>query len=83
MKKDIKNKRKKIIYRCSYSGTKDTDLLYKKFFLEKLDNFTYSDLNQILDLFQNLSDPEIFNILIIKIKPPKKFRKIFNKLINV
>ena len=64
MKKDIKNIRKKIIYRCSYSGTKDTDLLYKKIFLEKLDNFTYSDLNQILDMFQNLSDPEIFTILI-------------------
>ena len=83
MKKDIKNIRKKIIYRCSYSGTKDTDLLYKKIFLEKLDNFTYSDLNQILDMFQNLSDPEIFTILINKKKPPTKFRKIFNKLINV
>ena len=67
MKKDIKNIRKKIIYRCSYSGTKDTDLLYKKIFLEKLDNFTYSDLNQILDMFQNLSDPEIFTILINKL----------------
>ena len=43
MKKDIKNNRKKIIYRCSYTGTKETDLLYKKFFLERLDNFNYSD----------------------------------------
>jgi len=82
MKKDIKNNRKKIIYRCSYTGTKETDLLYKKFFLERLDNFNYSDLNQILDMFQDLSDPEIFNILINKKKPPVKFKKIFNKLIN-
>ena len=63
MKKDVKFLKKQVIYRCSYTGIKETDLFYKKIFLKKLDDFTYTDLNQILYLFKNFSDPEIFTIL--------------------
>ena len=83
MKQDIKNLKKKITYRCSYTGTKETDLLYERIFLKRLDYFTYSDLNQISNLFKNLSDPEIFAILIGKKNPPKKHKKLFKNLINV
>ena len=82
MKQDIKNLKKQITYRCSYTGTKETDLFYKRIFLQRLDSFTYSDLYQISNLFINLSDPEIFIILTGKKNPPKKLKKLFKKLMN-
>ena len=83
MKLDIKNLKKKIIYRCTYSGSKENELIYKKFFLNNLDKFNYSELNQIYIIFNNLSDPEIYNILLGKKNPPVKFINLFNKLMNV
>jgi len=82
MKSDIIKLKKQIIYRCSYSGTKETDLLYKKTFLKNFDNFTHSDLCQISNLFKSLSDLEIFSILSGKKNPPIKYKKLFKKLIN-
>ena len=82
IKQNVNILKKIIIYRCKYSGTKETDLLYKKTFLNNIDNFTYSDLNLILNLFKKLSDPEIFIILLGKKNPPIKFKKIFKKLMN-
>ena len=83
MKLDIKNLKKQIIYRCTYSGSKDNELVYKKYFLNNLDKFNYSELNQIYIIFNNLSDPEIYNILLGKKNPPVKFINLFNKLMNV
>ena len=83
MKLDIKNLKKQIIYRCTYSGSKENELLYKKFFLNNLEEFNYSELNQIYIIFNNLSDPEIYNILLGKKNPPVKFINLFNKLMNV
>ena len=82
MKKDVKFLKKQVIYRCSYTGIKETDLLYKKIFLKKIDNFTYTDLNQILNLFKNFSDLELFIILTGKKIPAIKHKKIFKKLMN-
>ena len=83
MKLDIKNLKKQIIYRCTYSGSKENELLYKKFFLNNLDKFNYSELNQIYNIFNNLSDPEIYSILLGKKNPPVKFINLFKKLMNV
>ena len=83
MKLDIKNLKKQIIYRCTYSGSKENELLYKKFFLNNLDKFNYSELNQIYIIFNNLPDPEIYNILLGKKNPPVKFINLFKKLMNV
>ena len=82
MKLDIINLKKQIIYKCSYTGTKETDLLYKKTFLKKLDVFTNSELCQISNLFMNLSDQDIFSILLGKKKSPNKYKNLFKKLIN-
>ena len=82
MKLDIINLKKQIIYRCSYTGTKETDLLYKNIFLKKLDNFNDSDLYQIFKLFNTFSDPEIYSVLSGKNIPPVKFKRLFKKLIN-
>ena len=83
MKIDINNLKKQIVYRCTFTGTKETDLIYEKTFLKMLNNFSYSELNLTLQIFTNLTDPEIFNILIGKKQPPKNFKKIFNKFKNV
>ena len=83
MKLDIKNLKKQIIYRCTYSGSKENELLFKKYFLNNLDKINYSELNQIYIIFNNLSDPEIYNILLGKKNPPVKFINLFNKLMNV
>ena len=83
MKLDIKNLKKQIIYRCTYSGSKENELLYKKYFLNNLDKINYSELNQIYIIFNNLPDPEIYNILLGKKNPPLKFINLFNKLMNV
>ena len=82
IKLDINKLKKKIIYKCSYSGTRETDLLYKKKFIKNIDNFKSTDLNQILNLFTNFSDQEIFNFLIGKKNPPKKHKKLFQKLLD-
>ena len=83
MKLDIKNLKKQIIYRCTYSGSKENELLYKKYFLNNLDKINYSELNQIYIIFNKLSDPEIYNILLGKKNPPVKFINLFKKLMNV
>ena len=39
--------KKTIKYRVSYSGTKETDILYKRYFINQLDKFTEKDLEDI------------------------------------
>ena len=40
------NSLKKIIkYRSTYSGTKETDILYEKYFIKNLKKFTENELN--------------------------------------
>ena len=79
---DIKKIKKHIIYRCFYSGTKETDLIYKKILLNKIDILNFSELKLLLNLFNNFSDNEIFKFLTKKKQSPIKYEKMFKKLIN-
>ena len=75
------NSLKKIIkYRSVYSGTKETDILYDKYFIKNLEKFNKNDLNLLISVFNFYSDDEIYQILTKKIQPNKKFRSIFNKI---
>ena len=75
------NSLKKIIkYRANYSGTKETDILYDKFFIKNLDKFSEEDLILLKSIFDNYSDDEIYSILTGKIEPNKQYMKLFNKL---
>ena len=77
------NSLKKIIkYRVSYSGTKETDILYKKYFINQLDEFSKKDLEDIESLFNQFSDNEIYNFLTSKVAIPLEFKGIFNKILN-
>ena len=74
--------KKTIKYRVSYSGTKETDILYKRYFINQLDKFTEKDLEDIKSIFNNFSDNEIYDFLTSKVDIPLEFKDIFNKILN-
>ncbi len=74
--------KKTIKYRVSYSGTKETDILYKRYFINQLDKFSEKDLEQIKLLFNQFSDNEIYDFLTSKVTIPLGFKEIFKKILN-
>ena len=74
--------KKTIKYRVSYSGTKETDILYKRYFINQLDKFSEKDLEDIRSLFNQFSDNEIYDFLTYKVTIPLDFKRIFNKILN-
>ena len=77
---NIKKLKKQIIYRCSYTGTKETDLLYQKLIVNKIDTLEPNELNHLSNLFNEVSDTDIFLILTNKINPNNKYTNLFKKL---
>ncbi len=82
MKESTKIIKKKIIYKCSHTGTRETDLLYKIIILNKLDLFDLDHLKLLLDLLENYSDKKIFSILTNQCIPEKKYKTLIYKIIN-
>ena len=74
--------KKTIKYRVSYSGTKETDILYKRYVVNQLDKFTEKDLEDIKSIFNQFSDNEIYDFLTSKVAVPLEFSEIFNKILN-
>ena len=75
------NSLKKIIkYRATYSGTKESDILYEKYFIRNLDNFSEKELQLLNSIFDIYSDDEIYDILTNKSKPKPKFKILFDKI---
>mgnify|MGYP003317859669 FL=1 len=74
--------KKTIKYRVSYSGTKETDILYKRYFINQLDKFSEKDLEDIKSIFNQFSDNEIYDFLTSKVDIPLEFKRIFNKILN-
>ncbi len=77
---NIKKLKKQIIYRCSYSGTKETDLLYQKLIVNKINTLSHNELYQLSTLFNEVSDTDILLILTNKINPNNKYINLFKKL---
>ena len=77
---NIKKLKKKIIYRCTYTGTKETDLLYKKLIVNKIDTLAPNELYQLSNLFNEVSDTDIFLILTNNKNPNSKYTNLFKKL---
>ena len=82
MNDDITNLKKIIRYRSLYSGTKETDIIYKRIIIDKLDNLNKEELLLLSSLFNEISDNVIFNFLTKKSKPSIKYQDLINKLIN-
>ena len=74
--------KKTIKYRVSYSGTKETDILYKRYFINQLDKFTEKDLEDIKSIFNQFSDNENYDFITSKVAIPLEFKEIFNKILN-
>ena len=74
--------KKTIKYRVSYSGTKETDILYKRYFINQLDKFSEKDLEDIKSIFNQFSDNEIYDFLTSKVTIPLGFKEIFKKILN-
>ena len=68
-------------YRLSYSGTKETHILYKKLILGKLNNFQNEELNLLISLFDEYSDYEILSFLTNKNDTPIKFKSLVSKIL--
>ena len=78
------NSLKKIIkYRSTYSGTKETDILYEKYFINNLNNFNENELNLLKSVFDIYSDDEIYDILTNRAKVNAKFKNLFDKISNI
>ena len=82
MNDEITNLKKIIRYRSLYSGTKETDIIYKRIIIDKLDNLNKEELLLLSNLFNEISDNVIFNFLTKKSKPSIKYQDLINKLIN-
>ena len=77
---NIKMLKKQIIYRCAYTGTKETDLLYQKLIVNKIDILSHNELYQLSTLFNEISDTDIFLILTNKKNPNNKYINLFKKI---
>jgi len=78
-----KEKLEKIIkYRLSYSGMKETDILYKRLILDKLKYLDGNELKLLSNLFTELSDARIFNMLTSKEPLIEKYENLIKKILN-
>ena len=76
----IKNLKKLIIYRSSYTGTKETDLLFNKIIIANIEKLNFTELNDLKNLFNDYSDQEIFFMITNNKFSNRKYKKIFKKL---
>jgi len=82
MNEEIINLKKSIKYKLSYSGTKETDILYQKLILKKIDKLDKKNLLLLISLFKEFSDIEIFAILTNNSEKPHKYKDLINKIKN-
>ena len=77
MPDDIELLKKKIIYKSSYRGIKELDIILRSFVNEYLNNLSVNDLNDLL-IFLDNNDDDIF-----KFKQDKEGKKIKNNNISI
>ena len=82
MHKEREKLEKIIKYRLSYSGMKETDILYKKLILDKLKYLNENELKLLSNLFIEVSDVRIFNMLTSKETLIEKYENLIKKILN-
>ena len=70
MTKELENLKKKILYRASYRGTKEMDILLSSFVKKYLNTFSKNELIDLED-FLNLEDQTILNYYNLDLKNKK------------
>ena len=81
-KEYIDSLKKKIKYRCAYSGTKETCILFNKLIINKIDIFNENEIKEILEILNDYSDNEIFLLLTNNKKNNNKYQSLINKIKN-
>jgi len=77
MSDDIELLKKKIIYKSSYRGIKELDIILRSFVKKYINNLSVNDLNDLL-IFLDNNDDDIF-----KFKQDKEGKKIKNNNISI
>ena len=78
MTDDTEQLKKKIVYRSSYRGTKEMDILLSSFVNEYIDKLNLNDLNNLYE-FLKINDVDLYNIKNYKLDHSNiKKNKIFN-----
>tara|TARA_B100000029_G_scaffold477895_1_gene523419 strand:+ start:452 stop:703 length:252 start_codon:yes stop_codon:yes gene_type:complete len=72
--------KKKIIYRCTYTGTKETDIFFKKKIVNKIKYLNQDDLIELSNLFEECSDNQIFLMFNKQEKILSKYKCLIAKL---
>ncbi|MBG77264.1 MAG: hypothetical protein CFH22_00446 [Alphaproteobacteria bacterium MarineAlpha5_Bin12] len=75
------NLKKKILFRLIYTGTKESDILFKKYFINKIEDFNLEELNTIIQILSEFSDTEILSLL-KKETINNKYDSFINKIIE-
>jgi len=78
----INKLKKTLIYRCSHTGTKETDIFFNKLIVTNINNFDNQELSALKDLFDNYTDNEIFLILKTRNCPKEKYKSLIHKMIK-
>ena len=79
MDNDIKNLKKRIIYRSQYRGTKEMDKLLGSFVKSNIDNFNYKQLLE-LEKFLSIDDDSLYKFYNNQTKMLEGISKELNKL---
>jgi antitoxin CptB len=74
MSEDIEIKRRRLVYRSSYTGMKETDILLGAFARRYLPSFTAEQLGRYEALLETRSDPELYAWATGQEVPPPEFR---------
>ena len=82
MQKKIDKLKKIIKYRMIYSGMKETDILYEKLILKKLKYLDLNELKLLSNLFIEVSDVTIFNMLTNKEPLSLKYKTLIKKILK-
>ena len=75
------NLKKKILFRLIYTGTKESDILFKKYFINKIEDFNLEELNTIIQILSEFSDTEILSLL-KKETINNKYYSFINKILE-
>ena len=82
MNKEKDSLKKIIKYRLSYSGMKETDIIYQRLILDKLRYLDIDELKLLSDLFNEIADVDIFNMLTNNHIKPKKYKNLIARIFN-
>ena len=74
MSEDIETRRRRLIYRSSYTGMKETDILLGAFARRYLPGFSAEQLDRYEILLETRSDPELFAWATGREEPPLESR---------